>query len=180
MGWLIPRAQKQKRAVEWVRSHGGQVFYRFQTDQDCEPVSGTSPPGPKFLRDLIGIDYFASVDVVYLNKQPVSDLSQIEPLSRLRLLQLSNHDGELADISSLANLANLESLYLAHYPIADISSLRALKRLRSFTAFATDISDIAVLGSLPRLEEVSLRNCQISDDDILRLQDLRPELKIQR
>ena len=55
------RARRQREAVKAIESVGGQVRYEYQY------VSGQEPPGPEWLRELIGDEYFVSVVVVYLN-----------------------------------------------------------------------------------------------------------------
>ncbi len=69
--WLsvvATRANRQRRAVEQIRKVGGSVWYDYQIDDSGSGSEAMGPhllpdaalPGPKWLRNLIGIDYFAN------------------------------------------------------------------------------------------------------------------------
>ena len=75
LGWFVNRAQQQRRAVEWVRELGGSVHYDFETDEYFRVNEDAKPPGPNWLRSLIGINYFADVVKVNLYDTEASDVS---------------------------------------------------------------------------------------------------------
>ena len=71
--WL--GVNKQREAVQWVKDHGGYVTYDFQLDE-------RELPGPDWLCELIGIDYFADVvwvifDGTEFSGQPLRELTQL-------------------------------------------------------------------------------------------------------
>ena len=53
LGWTVHRANEQRKAVAWVREMGWSVEY-----DDAEP------PSPKWLVELLGVDYFQEVSFV--------------------------------------------------------------------------------------------------------------------
>ena len=78
LGLLVYRVNKQKEVVQWVRDHGGTVGYDFQWDEVKESsINDAQPPGPDWLRNLIGVDYFSDVRVLYLGDTQVTDLSPL-------------------------------------------------------------------------------------------------------
>ncbi len=79
----MKKAREQKKAVEWVLENGGSVEYDWQTDDD----SG-SPPGPKWVRRLVGDEFFQTVRMVCLIATPVSEMSPLRGLTNLRELDI--------------------------------------------------------------------------------------------
>ena len=80
LGWTVHRANEQKKAVEWVREMGGSVWcenYKF--DAHGHFIADAEPPGPKWLVQLLGADYFQEVSIVWLVNTPVSG-EQVENL----------------------------------------------------------------------------------------------------
>jgi len=61
LGVTVNRARKQREAVAAIEALGGYVRYEYQYG------SGQEPPGPKWLRELIGEEYFVSVVYVVLH-----------------------------------------------------------------------------------------------------------------
>ena len=64
--WLeteMKQARKQRAAVDWIEKAGGSVFYDYQPDPSGD-IPAAKPPGPAWLRKLLGDDYFADVTSV--------------------------------------------------------------------------------------------------------------------
>ena len=61
LGWKVSLARKQPKAVAWVQQSGGGVIYDYELDSAGRRVRNAKPPGPAWLRDRLGIDYFTSV-----------------------------------------------------------------------------------------------------------------------
>ena len=104
--WLSHQAREQRKAVAWVKEMGGTVGYDYEAgDGDGDPF-GTKvvhPPGPKWLRDILGIDFFDEVVVVALTSTPVSDLTPLAGLTSLRALNLDST--QVSDLMPLAGSA---------------------------------------------------------------------------
>ena len=120
---------KQKEAVEWVRDHRGTVFCDFEWDFEKGSIVDAELPGrPEWLRELIGIDYFADVVCVDLN------------------------DTEVKDLGPLQNLAQLEGLYLRGTQVSDLEPLRELTQLRLLTLVNTPVSDLTPLAGMKNVK----------------------------
>ena len=75
LGWLANRANNQRRTVQWATELGGYVSYDYQYHPE--------PPGPEWLRNLIGIHYFANVVRVRLSETQVRDVTPLANLTKL-------------------------------------------------------------------------------------------------
>ncbi len=82
LGLLVYRVNKQKEVVRWVKEQGGKVDYEIRWDQDNRFIDHAKPPGPEWLRELIGVYYFA--DVVNVDFTAVLELEHIEPLVKMK------------------------------------------------------------------------------------------------
>lgn len=92
LGWFVSRVTKQRRAVQWVEESGGRVIYDYEMRRYQWPFveDAKPPPGPAWLRDLIGIDYFAKVVTVDLYDSQVRDLATLANLKDLSLLYVDD------------------------------------------------------------------------------------------
>ena len=72
-----------------MKDHGGIVDYDFQFEVD-ELLVDVEPPGPEWLRELIGVDYFADVTYVDLSGAKVNDIGPLRDLTQLKELSLSS------------------------------------------------------------------------------------------
>ena len=83
LGWMSYEAREQRKAVQWVQEIGGTVFYDYeyyyQRGGD-DLVDHYEPTAPRWLRDILGDDYFQKVSGVYFADTQVSDLT---PLAKL-------------------------------------------------------------------------------------------------
>ena len=104
-GWLTHKAREQRKAVAWVEKMGGGVIY------DAEP------PGPKWVRDILGIDFVADVSSIYLS------------------------NAQVTDVTPLAGLKNLQKLYLSHMQLSDLTPLAGLNDLEVLHLFRTQVSE---------------------------------------
>lgn len=127
LGWYVNRVSQQRAAVAWVVQKGGTVQYSFEFGPNEQPLKQPVPPGPDWLRNMLGIDYFSTVwrvnfeDINEPNLMPLAKLTSLKQLTLFRC--------NAADISPLAKLTNLKSLYIGNNLIRDITPLRSLKQL---------------------------------------------------
>ncbi len=150
IGWYVNRAEKQRRAVKWVKENGGEVRYDFQLNGP-EPIP---EPGLGWFRDLIGIDYFADVLLVKLVSDEVIDLTPLRGLPKLTHLGLTGT--QVSDLTPLSGLVNLENLWL----------------------YGKQVSDLTPLSGLVNLEYLDIQGTQVSVEDAERLQDALPNCVI--
>ena len=57
----MKRAPEQKAVVEEIEKLGGEVMYDYEVDASGNPIDGAVPPGPVWIRNLLGKDFFANV-----------------------------------------------------------------------------------------------------------------------
>jgi hypothetical protein len=149
LGLEIDGAVKQRRAVEMVRKLGGMVGYRHQRMGPSNWDPTIESWAPRWLRQLVGDDYFVSVFEVYLAhfgnaadpprdvlaRLADEDLAALAGLKRLERLELAGAPVTPQGLAHLAGLKHLEYLDLRDVTITDqhleqLGRLRQLKDLR--------------------------------------------------
>ena len=104
LGIKMQRARRQKEAVEEIKQLGLTVSY------DYHVLSGVrAPSSPKWLRNLLGDDFFTNVVSVHVGSTQVTDagLEQLKGLTQLLGLFLENTkvtDAGLANLRALTQL----------------------------------------------------------------------------
>ena len=64
IAWKERQPNRQKEAVAWVKENGGYVTYDYElaqpvaySDENGDVTFGRKIPGPKWLREMIGVDF---------------------------------------------------------------------------------------------------------------------------
>ena len=133
LGWKVRQVQRQKTAVAMVEARAGAVIYDYEDDESYDGRR----PGPDWLCELIGVDYFASVESIVI-PQGLPDTSQLAGLAQLKFLMLSCQQD---DLSIVGTLANLRVLRLQCGNFTDLSPLEKLSRLEELHLYSVDIAD---------------------------------------
>jgi hypothetical protein len=171
LGWFIHRATVQRDAVRAIEAAGGTVSYDFQ--QSPSFLTPSKPPGPKWLVDRIGIDFFANVTsvsfrtsqrnaVVYAPPQTDAILADIGRLPRLERLDANSVRVTDAGMVHLAGLTRLRSLGIEGTPgltdagLAHLSALYQLESLMIQGTMGIEGPGLAHLAGLKRLEFLML------------------------
>ena len=158
--WLavtVNRARKQREAVAAIEELGGVVYYDFQVD-NSRGLLRAKLPGPKWLRELVGDEYFVSVHFVDLGNTQVTDaqLEHLKGLSNLQALVLDRTQVTDAGLEHLKGLTNLQTLSLRNCRItgAGLEHLKGLTNLQSLNLRDTRITDAGLvhLKGLTNLE----------------------------
>ena len=194
-------------AVETIRLNQGNVFYDYMMGESGL-VTDPRPPGPEWLRNLIGVDYFAAVDTVIcfapddqsatalaylpglrglgLRCGRVSDrgLLVLKDMSQLRWLQLWHVSASDAGWEPLGGLTSLEGLCLTgdHLGGAALGQLKCLRHLKHLTIGGPEITDAQceILGRLATIDDLCLLNCgQVTDAGLQHLRGLPHLLKLE-
>jgi hypothetical protein len=89
LGWIVYQAHVQREAVAVITRSGGEVGYNWSWSNGRFIRNGT-PWCPKWLADLIGVDYFGSAVLVFFPNDGGSDadLVYIGRLARLDTLDI--------------------------------------------------------------------------------------------
>jgi Leucine-rich repeat (LRR) protein len=206
MSWLAVRRQRAKRhreAVETIVKGGGSVAYDWQVAQN---VPKPKPPGPAWLRNLLGDDFFA--DVVFAIIQTDSEMEYVTTFARLedlylsgdritdaalenlkrfpRLRKLTVSDNQTITGAGLANikeLTQLQALYVRYTPVGDAGSahLEELTHLHTLYLHDTGITDAGLehIKTLTQLKSLYLRESRVTDAGVRDLQNALPNCKIE-
>jgi hypothetical protein len=133
MAWVavrIQNARRQRETVEAIVKLGGQVTYDYQIDESGKVDPDTEPPLPKWLRNLLGDDFWASPTVASVNND-----GALEVAARLPTLQTLILGGEKitdAGMRHLKDLPVLKSLVVFDTRVTDagLAHLKACQHLR--------------------------------------------------
>jgi len=160
LAWLaIQRDEKrnERRAVVEVEKLGGHAWY------DYDLTGGDEPPGPRWLRALLGDDFFVRVEGVSLTcRNELSD----------------------ADLVPLEALVAIEHLSLDRTSVSDagLPHLRSMRRLKALDLGQTRVTDAGLkwLKALTHLEHLVLKDTLVTAAGIAELQAALPNCKISR
>ncbi|MGD0897974.1 MAG: hypothetical protein ABR915_09055 [Thermoguttaceae bacterium] len=190
------RAERQREAVAAIKRSGGLVWYEHE---DGRPFpSPTPPPGPLWLRRLLGDDFFRRVVAAYVaSDADFKYLGQLDCLTRvccrgtlgetglMHILELRHprdpSTPENAEVSPefeiLTTLTKLEDLDLDLTNIGDaeLERIKAMPRLHRLDLSGTEITDAGLrhLEELPRLQQLYLSMTEIGDAGVEHLKGLR-------
>ena len=118
------------------------------------------------LKDIMWFSYYR------MNlKGKTSNLSGLEEMENLRILELSPHDNHLeysakltsSDLAPIQHLPKLRILDLSKHAIKDLTFLRKLKSLTRLTLNNNSLSDLKPVSNLHNLRWLSLNENNISD-----------------
>jgi hypothetical protein len=172
-GWLgkrIEQKREEREAVEAIVKSGGYAQYDYQGETDGEP------PGPNWLRKLLGEDFFSEVTLVNINTRGGdAELEHVNGLTKVKALvlveitlinaavgRLSTKSNNISDagLENLEGLTQLEVLVMGGPRITDagLERLRRLTQLRELCLDYTQVTDagLAHLKGLTHLQFLGL------------------------
>jgi Leucine Rich repeat len=189
LGVQVNRANRQKRAIAEIAAARGVIHFDYQRDAKGQRIPDAEPGGPKWLRKLIGDDYFRKVITVSfatefygrrkqlgLSKVDDDGLRCFESLPDVETIELGHNRAVTDDgLVHLRNLKKLQVLYLYDCNITG-TGLKHFVRLPNlhvldirWTPITSD--GIATIGKLQNLTVVALPETT-SDDDLAALKAL--------
>jgi len=215
MSWFavkMQRARRQREAVEAIEKLGGWVRFDYQVNQSIVLASSPppQPPGPEWLRRVLGDDFFAKVVSADLHNTqatdawlehldglphlqqlnlmgtPVSDagVQHVERLGELRVLSLDSTQVTDAGLDRLRGLGQLQLLLLCNTKITDagLMRLKGLRQLQSLWLYGTSVTDAGLehLKELSHLQHLELSRTQVTDEGVKRFQHVMPNCRIDR
>ncbi|HMC11176.1 MAG TPA: hypothetical protein VKH44_07790 [Pirellulaceae bacterium] len=128
-GILAARAHRQHAAVTAIRAAGGTIVSDYQNESK-------EPPGPTWLRRLIGDDFFCSPTYVMVAGDSATDElieQHISALSRLQVLGIGSTKVTDKSLSYIAQLSELRELVL-NCPQITAAGLQQLANLTSLVS----------------------------------------------
>lgn len=111
------------------------------------------------IKDINGLEYFTSLEILDLSSHQVSDLTPLKELHKIKYLILE--DNPTTDISPIAKLSNLKLLVLSSCKAVDYTPLTSLTNLQYLKLDNSTITDITPLISLTNLTHLYLSGCSV-------------------
>ncbi len=152
------------------------------TQDDVKNISKVEGKG-KGIKSLQGLEHCVAVQLIDLEKNEISDLSQlaglkllqsinlahnqissIEPLKdleRVQYLQLTGNS--IVDIRPIAKMKNMMSLYLSGNKIENIEVVADLPKIWSLYLAGNPIKSFEPIGRCKRVDTLDLSNCGVSE-----------------
>ena len=185
-GWLgskIDRKVKERKLIEAIVKRRGVVWYDFQcADSNGRVIPDAKPPGPDWLRSLLGENFFSEVRAVLIAPGGDSDLQLLAALPRLQSAALGGTTIIDNGLAHLKGLTQLEYLDLQRTGITDIGlrHLTGLMRLQELKLDETKVTDagLANLSRLPRLQWLTLFGTNVTDAGVKTLQKSLPNCTV--
>ena len=167
--WLTPRmraARRQREAARAILDAGGGITYDYEFGLDQRSLSNATPPGPAWLRVILGVDYFSDVVAVSVQASP-DTVKCLDSFPKLLFLQAQYIHARPDDFRHLHALNSLEVASLDGSGIDDfgLEQLRGCTRLNSLSLSSTEISGAGLLNieDLTALEDIDLSDTKIDD-----------------
>jgi hypothetical protein len=117
LAWLVRSAHIQRDAVASIENTRGQVAYHWDSTNGQQILRG-KPWAPRWLVDLIGVDFFGHVTSVRLARLEtdgvLKHVGRLTQLERLTISVRAISDAELAPLQALNNLSFLDLSKLSH------------------------------------------------------------------
>jgi hypothetical protein len=178
MAHISHRARQQKMAVEKVHRLGGTVEYDFRVTKNIttgfpshDPQA--KPPGPAWLRNFLGDDYFQTVVVLGLggNKTVTDDdLALLSDMPDLKVLNLDETNITDDGLAYVKKLKKLEFLFLRRTSIGDrgLEQIKDITTLQLLVLSDTKVTDEGTkyLQNLNLKSGLDLANTDVSDKSL--------------
>lgn len=169
LGVMTHRAREQARAVRVIEKRGGRVVYDYELNSQSGRIPDARPPGPQWLRWLIGRHFGTSVVEVDLAAGGLAvtdeDLAVLRSLPRVRVLNLARTGITDAGLEHLSNLNDLSYLCLVRCRI-DGSGLRHVRHLPidGLNLNWTQLKDANLehVGAMTRLGSLTMQDTPIT------------------
>jgi hypothetical protein len=177
----LDRGRRQAAAVDVLRQLSASITYEYDRPANQSPVivpaASTTPNGPKWLRDLLGVDFFNRVVAV----------SIAPPINRLRAEAAAAAIGNLTELEELSLYegpkslfapSHLDDLLIEAQCCATLTKLSVGLLGRSIDGglngeLSFSERGVAALAHLSSLRELTLERVNIADQDWDKLTDLQ-------
>ena len=179
-GWLASEtelARRQREMVETIREHGGRVLYDYQKPFGTR-AEQNEPTGPRWLRNLLGDNFFSEVENAWIRSSDVTDadLANVKYLPELTALNLSNTNITDAGLVHFETLSQLKVLFLEDTKItgAEMGHLEGLTHLEdlSLTRCKVTSAGLEQIARLTQLRSLSLHGTNVANGSLVHLKRL--------
>ena len=163
LGWKMQEARRQRRAVETIERLGEIVRYDYQDEgRMFIPSIDGPPPGPDWLRNLVGVDFLAKAyKVVFVAPMPAGDTV----------------------FRALEDLPHFDELYFEDPSATDdstVEKLTGLKQLSFLLLWKSEITDASLrrLAGMKNLTRLDIEGTKVTKAGVVELQRASPNLQI--
>jgi len=179
--WLaveMKKAREQKSAVEAIRKLGKSVAYDYEFDRSGRYRWDAPPPGPAWLRNLLGDNFLTEALIVFLDDTEVTDadMERIKHLDRLQRLELQNTKITDTGLQHVKDFTQLGYLDLSSTQVTDagMKNLKGLAKLWLFDLTGTQVTGAGLehLKGLNELQVLMLSYTQVTDAGLEHLEGL--------
>jgi hypothetical protein len=171
LGWIVHRAHEQRAAVAALKSSIGTIQYDWQF-KDGRRIQNGKPWEPRWLVDLLGVDYFHDVTMIsFSDGLTDADMACLGKLTRIDTLALNPSNVSDVGLTHLSRLTSLRWLSI-HSSFSSTDALvvrlqrhKVPSRLRGLNLDRSDVTDSGLkhLDHLPDLELLGLDGTGVTD-----------------
>jgi hypothetical protein len=178
LGWKVNRVRNQRLVMAEIQKLNGFVIYDYQRNFNVGISTSAGPPGPNWLRDLLGVDYFADIAHVNVSGPQVTNdtLAHLSSLPHLQLLGIDSDQITDSGVAMFARSKDLISFGVTskNVTVASIDHLQGLPNLVWLQCSGRQVNDswISHIIKLKSLESVCLHNTEVTDEGIAELASL--------
>jgi hypothetical protein len=179
LGWKVNRARNQRDVVAELENLHAGIKYDYEVGKSYGGGANESPPGPQWLIDRLGKEYFVEVFQVTVGASQVTDetISLIARLPEVKYVSLHSPGGitdkGLVHFARMHNLVGVD-LFSDRITGTGLVHLTGLERLTmlSVLGWATDAS-LEHVSTLKRLESLWLYEAvEVTDEGIAHIAKL--------
>jgi hypothetical protein len=183
IGLLVQRAHVQRDAVAAIQRSGGSVGYSWQWTYGMPLTGEPKPPGPAWLRRMLGPDFLDTVNNVRLQGTQCGDEAlkaacRLPWLEELTVVDTAVTDAGAEDLQYLKHLRSLDYRLNRTTPrplrhLGEMTELRELKVAMRLSPVPLNDEDMAFLGRLTKLESLMLPSVDLTDRWLVFVKDLK-------
>ena len=186
LGVEMKKAKEQRKALEESERLGGYLRYDYEATWLGFAILNPGPPGPVWLRTLLGNDFFAVAVLINLGFTHVTDagMPNTKGFGHLQGLYLDQTQVTDITLEHIKELSELRGLGLEDTQITDagLVHVEGLTQLQWLFLGRTHVGDAGLehLQCLAQLQRLSLDGTQVTNAGVGKLQQLLPHCKIRR
>ncbi|MGA2063201.1 MAG: hypothetical protein ABSG67_22245 [Thermoguttaceae bacterium] len=166
----MQQAKKQRETVEAIEKLNYFVTYDYEMPSYRQFIPKPQPPGPEWLRKLLGIDFFCNVtSIISPENNDINGavLEHLQGMPQLKQLAINGSNITDAKLKKLKGLTQLQSLDIWSSQITDngLEHLEGLIQLQRLYIWNSQITDAGLeyLKWLTNLQELDISNSHVTN-----------------
>jgi Leucine-rich repeat (LRR) protein len=157
--WKWDAKQRERAAIEEIETMGGQISFNWQATEEKD-----NPPGPKWLRKVLGEDFFAHVTEVLIDSDDITDewLTHLEPLTQLKYLRIRSNGITDGGVLYLTRFRELVGVGISNADSLDDPTVASGRLI-------TDVG-LGHVEALPHLTELWIVSTGVTDAGLIHVE----------